>query len=331
MLGYRLDEFDAHVREWERLVHPEDMPHVKKALNAHLAGDSPNYRAEHRLRCKSGEWKWILTSGRVFKRDSTGNPTRMAGTHLDVSERKTAEAAIAEYARKLEQRNSELDQFTYVASHDLQEPLRKLVSFSQLLREDLGSDLPEDASKDLYFITDAAGRMQKLVQDLLALSRVGRKALKKAPVKLEECAESAIEALSESIEDVRAEVIRETLPEITGDETLLTQLYQNLISNALKFIDKNRPVIRLTAEESEGGWILGVEDNGIGIEPKYAEQIFLPFRRLHTRDAFPGTGIGLSICKKIVDLSGGRIWVESEGSGTGCRFRFFLGQQPEGT
>ncbi len=331
MLGYRLDEIEQHVRQWERMVHPDDMPGVQEALQSHMSGEIPYYEAEHRLKCKSGEWKWVLTSGRVVERDSAGTAIRLAGTHLDISERKAAEEAVVAYSKQLEARNSELDQFTYVVSHDLQEPLRKLISFSRLLHEDLGADLPEDAAKDLYFITDAADRMQKLVQDLLALSRIGRTAVKKDSVRCDDCVDAALESLSQKIEETGARIIRDPLPEIVGDKGLLTRLYQNLIENALKFSDTHEPEVRITAQQTDNGRILGVEDNGIGIEAKYADQIFLPFKRLHSRDSFPGTGIGLSICKKITDLMEGRIWVESDGPGTGSRFKFSFDRQAEET
>lgn len=250
-----------------------------------------------------------------------------------ITERKRAEATLAQQTKQLERvneelerKNTELDQFTYVASHDLQEPLRKVTAFSGMLRQDLGESLPERAEKDLGFVTDAARRMQKLVQDLLALSRSGRVALKCERISLNHCAEHAIETLAMRIKERRAEITRDDLPQVWGDQTMLTQLYQNLLSNALKFTGANRPLIRLTAERIDGQLILGVKDNGIGIEPKYAEQIFEPFRRLHGRGQYEGTGIGLAICCRTVERHGGKIWVESE-KGKGAHFKFTIGQE----
>ena len=164
--------------------------------------------------------------------------------------------------------------------------------------------------------------MKILVQDLLALSRIGRSAVKKEHISLSQCAETAIDNLSTQIEEKGARITQDDLPEVYGDRTLLTQLYQNLIGNALKYRGDEIPEIHLTAEATPEGWIFGAKDNGIGIEPQYLEQIFLPFKRLHTRQAYAGTGIGLSICRKVVELCGGRIWAESGGAGSGCHFKF---------
>jgi light-regulated signal transduction histidine kinase (bacteriophytochrome) len=249
-----------------------------------------------------------------------------------ITERKRAEATLAKQTRRLElaneelkRKNTELDQFTYIASHDLQEPLRKVTAFSGMLRQDLGDSLPERADKDIGFILDAAKRMQKLVQDLLALSRSGRVALKWETISLNQCVDQALETLAMRIKESRAEIIRDDLSEVWGDRTTLTQLYQNLLSNALKFTSAEPPVIRLTAERIDGRLILGVKDNGIGVEPKYAEQIFAPFKRLHGRGEYQGTGIGLAICAKTVERHGGRIWVESK-TGEGAHLKFTLGE-----
>lgn len=249
-----------------------------------------------------------------------------------ITERKRAEARLAKQTRRLElaneelkRKNTELDQFTYIASHDLQEPLRKVTAFSGMLRQDLEKGLPERADQDLGFILDAAKRMQKLVQDLLALSRSGRVALKWETISLNQCVDQALETLAMSIRESRAEIVRDGLPEVWGDRTTLTQLYQNLLSNALKFTGDEPPVIRLTAERIDGQLILGVRDNGIGVEPKYAEQIFAPFKRLHGRGEYEGTGIGLAICAKTVERHGGGIWVEAK-TGKGAHFKFTLGE-----
>ena len=244
--------------------------------------------------------------------------------------RKGAEEALADQTHHLERLNrelvalnAELDDFTYVASHDLQEPLRTLTAFSGLLQKDLGESLPERAAQDLGFITDAAKRMQTLIKDLLVLSRAGRVAKKREKVSLSECADLALEALAIRVKETGAEVARDELPAVWGDLTLITELYQNLIGNALKFSADQRPIIRLTVEEREGDQIFGVKDHGIGIEPKYAQEIFKPFRRLHGRSSYEGSGIGLAICRKIVERHGGKIWVESE-PGKGAHFRFTI-------
>lgn len=249
---------------------------------------------------------------------------------LAVQQLTEAQASLVERSAQLErvnadliQRNTELDEFSYVASHDLQEPVRKLIAFSGHLRQDLGPDLPARAAQDVAFIVDAAGRMQALIQDLLALSRAGRMALKYEWVSLNTCADRALEALAVRLRETNALITRDPLPMVWGDPTLLIQLYQNLIDNALKFVDHGRPALRLTAERHGGQWIFGVQDHGIGLKSEYAEQIFLPFKQLHDRTEYPGTGIGLAICRKAVERHGGRIWVESR-PGQGAHFKFTL-------
>ncbi len=224
---------------------------------------------------------------------------------------------------ELERINNDLDQFTYVASHDLQEPVRNLVSYSTLLQEDLGEVVSESVAEDLFYITSAATRMQTLVQDLLVLSRAGRNVVKVETVALDDCVDHALEALRIRIDETQADIQRESLPNVTGDRTLLNQLYQNLLGNALKFTGEKRPVIRVTAQRQGTGYVFGVHDNGIGLEEEYAELIFKPFKRLHGLAEYDGTGIGLSICQKAVERHGGRIWVESQ-PGHGAHFFFTL-------
>jgi PAS domain S-box-containing protein len=263
-------------------------------------------------------------------RDEQGQARGAVAAFVDVTRRKQAEEALAERTVQLERTNrelvatnAELEEFTHVASHDLQEPLRTLTAFSDFLRKDLDLPLPAKAAQDLGFITDAAKRMQTLIQDLLALSRAGRVAKKREKVSLGECADQALEALAIRVKETGAKITREKLPEVWGDSTLLKQLYQNLIGNALKFTGEQPPVIRLTAEEREGSLVFGVKDNGIGIDTRYAQQVFQPFRRLHARTDYEGSGIGLAICRKIAERHGGKIWVESE-PGKGAHFRFTI-------
>lgn len=256
------------------------------------------------------------------------------GILRDITERRRAEEELAERTRLLEKanaslrrRNEDLDEFTHIASHDLQEPLRKLTAFSALLAEDLGRDLPEAAARDLAFITDAAARMQRLVQDLLALSRAGRQAIRRERVALGDCVDEALRDLALRVEETRALIHRDPLPEVWGDRTMITQLYQNLLSNALKFtVPGRRPEIAITCERRDGALVLGVRDNGIGVASEQAEQIFSPFVRLHGRGEYEGSGIGLAICRKVVERLGGEIWLESS-PGAGAHFRFTLSER----
>ena len=236
------------------------------------------------------------------------------GEAKSVSEKQAEDLAIA---------NAELEQLAHAASHDLKEPVRNLVSYSTLLREDLGEDLSDDVAMDLEYITGAANRMGKLVDGLLSLSRASRSSMKREPVLIENCVTKSLEALRTRVLESGSHVEWDTLPEVTGDSFLLTQLYQNLLANAMKFTESGSPVIRLTAEQTGDVWTLGVRDNGIGISPEYSDQIFAPFKRLHGMTEFEGTGIGLALCRKTVERHGGKIWVESE-PGKGAHFKFTL-------
>lgn len=256
-------------------------------------------------------------------RDDAEQKAQLELSHLAI------ELEVAKRTEDLQRKNRELDEFTYVASHDLQEPVRKLVSFSALLKQDVGVELNERAERDLNFIVEAASRMRDLIQDLLALSRTGRAAMKVEPVALDECVNRALDALEIRVRETGATIVRDKLPEVSADATLVTQLYQNLLGNALKFMPKDRPPqIRVRAARQGDRWELAVEDNGIGIKSEYAERIFKPFQRLHGRGEYEGTGIGLAICKKAVERHGGEIWVESE-PGAGARFKFTLPVTPE--
>jgi signal transduction histidine kinase len=229
-------------------------------------------------------------------------------------------------AAELRRSNAELEQFAYVASHDLQEPLRKVASFCQLLEKRYRDKLDEQGVKYIEFAVDGAKRMQILINDLLTFSRVGRASDVRVTVPLDQPLDAAATALSAVIEETGAVIERPgALPEVMGDPTLLGMLWQNLIGNAIKFRAADRtPVIRITAEgQPRGGWQIGVADNGIGVPAEFAEKIFIIFQRLHGRDAYPGTGIGLALCKRIVEQHGGEMFLDTTYSG-GTRIYFTL-------
>ena len=229
-------------------------------------------------------------------------------------------------AIELRRSNAELEQFAYVASHDLQEPLRKVASFCQLLEKRYSDKLDERGLKYIDFAVDGAKRMQVLINDLLTFSRVGRSSDALEPVPLDAALDAAATALSAVIEETSAVIERPgPLPEVMGDATLLGMLWQNLVGNAIKFRAADRtPVIRITADEQpDGGWQIGVADNGIGVPAEFAEKIFIIFQRLHARDAYPGTGIGLALCKRIVEQHGGQMFLDTTYSG-GTRICFTL-------
>ncbi|OIK23268.1 sensor histidine kinase [Streptomyces malaysiense] len=224
-----------------------------------------------------------------------------------------ARGLLDEQAEDLKRSNAELEQFAYVASHDLQEPLRKISSFTQLLQRRYGGQLDAKADQYIAFAVDGANRMQNLINDLLAFSRVGRVHNEHQTVDLEEVLGRTLDDLSVSVEETGAEITHESLPTVVGDLTQLGMLWQNLLSNALKFRSPDRPPrIHIGAVCDEGVWEFAVTDNGIGIAPEFQEKVFVLFQRLHTKDAYPGTGIGLAMCKKVVEFHGGTIRIDPD-------------------
>lgn len=224
---------------------------------------------------------------------------------------------------ELTRSNRDLEQFAYVASHDLQEPLRMVAIYTQLLAERYKGQLDANADKYIQYAVDGALRMQTLVQDLLTFSRVGRGGNHPKLTDCNEAVQAGLKNLQASILESGAQIHCEQLPSVLADSSLLAQVFQNLIGNAIKFRGPEPLVIRVAAERQGKEWIFSVADNGIGIAPEHAETIFVIFKRLHTCAEYPGSGIGLSICKKIVEQHGGRIWVESQG-GKGTTFKFTL-------
>jgi PAS domain S-box-containing protein len=242
----------------------------------------------------------------------------------DVTERARAEQRLKETAAELARSNAELEQFAYVASHDLQEPLRMVASYTQLLARRYRGKLDDDADEFIGYAVDGAQRMQRLIQDLLAYSRVGTRGHAFEPVDCAAIVAQVVGDLRAAIAESAATVEPGVLPMVNADPTQLRQLFQNLIGNALKYRRPDvDPVVRITATRAGARWAFAVADNGIGIAPEYAERVFVIFQRLHTQAEYAGTGIGLAICKKIVERHGGRIRVEPTPGG-GATFRFTL-------
>ncbi len=268
-----------------------------------------------------------------------GNPMPSGGfvtTYTDVTERKRFEEALEANAKRVEESaqdlknsNRELEQFAYVASHDLQEPLRMVGSYCQMLQRRYKGKLDKDADDFIGFAVEGALRMQQMINDLLTYSRVGRTGKGIADVSLEDVVKTAVANLQAAIAESGAEVTWDKLPVLVGEKVQLLQLFQNLIGNAIKFRADDRPMkVHVGARQEGEGWHFSIEDTGIGIEEQYRERIFLIFQRLHDRSKYKGTGIGLAVCKKVVEHHGGRIWVDSE-LGKGTTFHFTLSGSPQ--
>jgi PAS domain S-box-containing protein len=253
-----------------------------------------------------------------------GKPAGLVATFADISERKEAEEQLRHTIDQLARSNGELERFAYVASHDLQEPVRTVVSFGQLLERSMGERLEQNSRDYLTFITQGARRMGDLVRDLLSYSRMTNRQVVHGPVELSELVAAASDNLYCLFQERGAKLECFTLATVIGDHVQLVELFQNLLGNAVKFTSPNTiPTIRIRAARENGMWHVSVADNGIGIAPEYHDRIFVIFQRLHTSAVFSGTGIGLAVCKRIVEQHGGRIWVESE-EGRGATFHFTL-------
>ncbi|MDD5241079.1 MAG: ATP-binding protein [Sulfuricella sp.] len=332
MLGYAT-EAEVLGKNMHQLVH-----HT-------LADGSPNLMENCHLLAtlREGEKLFVedlllwRADGTAFPADMSTFPIRhgegITGAVIsfhDISERKQAQQVLTRKTEDLVRSNAELEQFAYVASHDLQEPLRMVASYTQLLARRYKGQLDQDADEFIAFAVDGANRMQRLINDLLTFSRVGTRGKPLEPVDCNAVLKDALENLRLSIEETGASVTSDPLPTVMADTSQLTQLFQNLVSNAIKFRSDQVPQIHVSAHRQDNEWIFSVRDNGIGIAPEFFERIFVIFQRLHTREQYPGTGIGLAVCKRIVERHGGRIWVESEPA-QGSTFNFALPAMPEKT
>jgi light-regulated signal transduction histidine kinase (bacteriophytochrome) len=281
-----------------------------------------------------------VAGGAIEKKIHPTGPPEIAGLGADVDtmrDRIADELARVEQARlvllergeELQRSNADLEQFAYVASHDLSEPLRKVANFCQLLEKQYAGQLDDKAKQYIAFAVDGAKRMQVLIADLLAFSRVGRTTESFEPVDTDRVLSRALATLEERIAASHAEIVRGPLPTVDGDPTLLTALFLNLVGNALKYRSPERtPRIEISTQRQGDEWLFTVADNGIGIDPQYSERIFTIFQRLHLRDQYGGTGIGLALCRRIVEFHRGRIWL-AESEGPGATFAFLIPERAE--
>lgn len=313
-LGY--SEADLVGRPVAEFVHPDDvsttpLPAATRAMTTGMGV------LGHRFRRSDGQFRWLSWS---TKRDDEHELLYCAVE--DVTEHREQAEVVIKLLAELERSNTDLAQFAYVASHDLSEPLRMVSSYVQLLADRYTGQLDADADEFIAFAVDGAARMRVLIDDLLAYSRTGVASLVRRPVDCGALVRSVLADLDVAIAESGASVVVDDLPTVTGDPGQLTQVFENLLSNALKFMPPDRvPEIRISAERDGAAWCFAVEDNGIGIEEIHRARIFMMFKRLHGRADYPGTGIGLALCQKIVSRLGGRIWVEGR-TGHGSVFRF---------
>ena len=314
-LGFSSDELKG--RPFLDFVHPDDREAMRE-LTTKLKDGGETLSLDNRHLAKDGSYVWLSWS-----MTSALRKRLFYGVARNITERRKADEELAQQAKELARSNSDLEQFAYVASHDLQEPLRMVASYVQLLARRYRGKLDADADEFIAFAVDGATRMQGLITDLLAYSRVGRQGKDFAQVNAEEVLGRALSNLGLALADSQGRVTHDPLPTLWADGRQLSQLFQNLVANELKFRGDLPPHVHVTARREGSDWRFAVADNGIGIAKEYSTRIFAIFQRLHTRREYPGTGIGLAICKKIVEYHDGRIWVESE-PGHGATFHFTI-------
>jgi PAS domain S-box-containing protein len=299
---------------WTQFIHPDDVDeHIRLWKHAIATGEP--FQFVHRVRRADGLYRWHLSRARAM-RDSAGDVTMWIGSNTEIHEQKQ----IEEQLRRL---NDDLNQFAFAASHDLQEPLRMVTSYSQLLVQSCGDQLGEEPTLCVGFIEEGTRRMRTLLADLLAYTQVavpGEESIEEVDTNL--ALENAIKNLEAAIEESEAVVTHGRLPRIAGRSIHFVQVFQNLIGNAIKYRGASSARIHVSAEKRKNEWKFAVKDNGMGIEGQYHKTIFGVFKRLHGK-AIPGTGIGLAICQRVVERYGGRIWVESK-PGEGATFYFTM-------
>jgi PAS domain S-box-containing protein len=319
--GLQPGGFAGTLEDVDSDMHPDDRGRVLREIRR--AFDTrTDYKAEYRIIRPDGGVAWLEARGRILM-DGAGEPLKMLGVCMNITTRKRAEAELLLQADRLARSNADLRSFAYAASHDLQEPLRNISTFAELLVRRYKGRLDSEADEIISYMVESAVRMGSLIEDLLGYSRlVSAEDQPLADVPVNEAVRWALRNLQTAVEQSGARVEVDPLPTLHGDKLQLSQLFQNLIGNAIKYRGPEPPRIRIAAEESGGDWVFTVSDNGVGIEPAYHDKIFGIFRRLHGNE-YPGTGIGLALCKRIVEKHGGRIWVQSE-AGKGAAFKFSI-------
>lgn len=321
MLGYTPEEWLNEPDFMRKVIHPDDWDSLVEQAKAIFKSGKPG-TLEFRFIARDGR-EVCVEAPTIFMQNEVDQVIGVCGLFMDVSARKEAEAILAKSAVDLKRSNDELKQFAYVASHDLQEPLRMVGSYLQLIERRYNDSLDSDGREFIAYAVDGANRMKSLLNDLLTYSRVETREQDFTQVNFQKTFHDACKLLEMTISDTGAVITCDLLPKVKGDEDLLRQLFQNLLSNCLKYRGEQPPKIHIGLKRKDKEWLFSVQDNGIGIEEQYLDRIFVIFQKLHPRGQYPGTGIGLAICKKVVERHGGRIWAESK-VGHGSTFYFTL-------
>lgn len=320
LLGYKPNEIEGSLETFKEILHPDDLER-NFALIQKVFDSGSIFEVEYRLRTKSGDYRWFRCRA-ALSRHADGRPKRLVGSIEDIHGRRLADQALKEKSKELERSNRELEEFASIASHDLQEPLRTMIGFAQLIPAE---KLDKQTKESVAHILKAAKRMQNLIADLLKYSRVAHSVRQQKRVSSREILAEAIKNLGASIQESGVQMsVPDASIDLLGDPNQLVQLFQNLISNAIKFKSLAKSAfVKISLKEFKGFAEFCVEDNGIGIASEFFDRIFLMFQRLHTADEYPGSGVGLALVKKIVESHGGQIRVESK-LGEGSRFFFTL-------
>lgn len=327
ILGYTVEDWLTMPGLGRTIIHPDDLTKFAEQIHSLYRSGRNAMTLQARAITRTGSVLPIETHLTVTP-DSVGNPVIAYGLMMDVSQRIEAEDALRQYASDLKRSNEELERFAYIASHDLQEPLRTITSYLQLLEVRYQTIFDQDARDFIAYAIDGAARMKALINDLLAYSRVKTDKRNFVLFNTAEALKAALANLGIKIEESQAQVVYENLPAIVGNKNQFVQLFQNLVANALKFHSEQAPRIRVSAERAGDDWLFSIQDNGIGIESQYLERIFTMFQRLHPIEKYKGSGIGLAVCKKVIEHHQGRIWAEST-LGEGATFYFTVPTAPE--
>jgi PAS domain S-box-containing protein len=335
MLGYPDESFVETNEFWQERLHPDDKARTAQIYYDYISGLIPVYNVEFRQRTKDGKWKWILSLGRIVEYDSNNRPTRMLGTHTDITDRKVAEQEILRLNESLEQKvlerthqleaaNKELEAFSYSVSHDLKAPLRHINGFVNLLAKSYKETLPQEGKRYLNTIETAAQQMGTLIDDLLKLSRTSRMEMVKKTVSMDNIVNNALNLVLRTPPKHKIKWIISPLPDAFCDSNLLQMVWINLLDNAVKYTQNNsKTTIEIGAIDNQLSTVYFIRDNGVGFDMKYADKLFGVFQRLHTEHEFEGTGIGLANVNRIITRHGGKLWAEAE-LGKGATFFFIL-------